>query len=314
MKTTDAGYINKNNQKNLGYRGISETHYNQRFFEMECIDCGYTYMANGCDVWLRKCPKCGEREPEIHTVIKEKLKEIEQRENVKIIHCVESGSRAWGFASPDSDYDVRFIYIRPREFYLRLDKTRDVIEWQLDDTLDINGWDISKALSLLYKSNPTLFEWNASPIIYKTTTHWKKISDIINSYFVEKSGLYHYLSTAKSNYREYLKGETVRLKKYFYVLRPLLACKWILAEGTPPPMLFKDLMDKYLDAEIKPDVETLLKLKIEKPEICEGNRFDCVNDYIERTIDEIEAVIASLPSTHEKNWDELNKLFLSLID
>lgn len=108
-------------------------------------------------------------------LIKTNLREIEEKENVKILHCVESGSRAWGFASPDSDYDVRFIYVRPKEFYLRLDKTRDVIEWQLDDTLDINGWDISKALSLLYKSNPTLFEWNSSPIVYKTTQEWEPI-------------------------------------------------------------------------------------------------------------------------------------------
>ena len=90
-------------------------------------------------------------------LILEKLKEIEVQENIKIQHCIESGSRAWGFASPDSDYDVRFIYVRPKEFYLRLDKTRDVIEWQLDDTLDINGWDIKKALTLLHSSNPTLF-------------------------------------------------------------------------------------------------------------------------------------------------------------
>lgn len=167
--------------------------------------------------------------------ILEKLDEIEKQENIKILHCIESGSRAWGFASPDSDYDVRFIYVRPREFYLRLDKTRDVIEWQLDDTLDINGWDVQKALTLLHKSNPTLFEWNSSPIVYKTTEEWQNISAIINRYFVAKSGLYHYLSTAKSNYREYLKGETVRLKKYFYVLRPLLACKWILAKLSDVP-------------------------------------------------------------------------------
>ena len=97
--------------------------------------------------------------------ILEKLETIEKIENVRIIHCVESGSRAWGFDSPDSDYDVRFVYVRPRDFYLRLDKTRDVIEWQLDDTLDINGWDVAKTLGLLHKSNPTVFEWNASPIV-----------------------------------------------------------------------------------------------------------------------------------------------------
>ena len=246
-------------------------------------------------------------------LIKSKLKEIEEKENIKILHCVESGSRAWGFASPDSDYDVRFIYVRPKEFYLRLDKTRDVIEWQLDDTLDINGWDLSKALSLLYKSNPTLFEWNSSPIVYKTTKEWEQIATIINKYFVAKSGLYHYLSTAKSNYREYLKGEIVRFKKYFYVLRPVLACKWILAEGTPPPMLFSDLMEKYLDASIRTDVLKLLDLKMNKPEIAEGNRFEKINEYLDRSILEIEEQIKSLHSSHAQSWDELNEFFLSIV-
>ena len=246
-------------------------------------------------------------------VIKEKLDEIERRENIKILHCVESGSRAWGFASPDSDYDVRFIYVRPKEFYLRLDKTRDVIEWQLDDTLDINGWDIKKALQLLHKSNPTLFEWNSSPIVYKTTPEWERISAVINSYFVAKQGLYHYLNTARHNYKEFLTGDTVKYKKYFYVLRPLLACKWILAEGTPPPMLFSTLMDKYLDEELKPDVERLLDIKMNTPEIGEGKRFDRVNDYLDRSMGDIEAAITVLPSKHGEGWESLNKLFTNLL-
>ncbi len=247
-------------------------------------------------------------------LILEKLNEIEKRENVKIIHCIESGSRAWGFASPDSDYDVRFIYVRPREFYLRLDKTRDVIEWQLDDTLDINGWDIKKALTLLHKSNPTLFEWNSSPIVYKTTDDWQRISSVISRYFVAKSGIYHYLSTAKTNYREYLQGEQVRFKKYFYVLRPLLACKWILAEGTPPPMEFSVLMEKYFDEEIKPDVQRLLDIKMNTPEITEGKRFDRVNDYLDRTIAELEETVSTLPKDKIQSWDELNGIFLDLIN
>lgn len=249
----------------------------------------------------------------MRNTILSKLKEIEERENIKILHCVESGSRAWGFASPDSDYDVRFIYVRPKEFYLRLDKTRDVIEWQLDDTLDINGWDIKKALTLLHGSNPTLFEWNSSPIVYKTTEEWNQISKVINNYFVMKSGLYHYLSTAKRNYHEFLTGETVKFKKYFYVLRPLLACKWILAEGTPPPMLFSSLMEKYLDEEIKPDVEKLLDLKMNTPEIGEGKRFDHVNDYIEKNIKAVDAMIAELPKEEPNGWNELNNIFLSLL-
>lgn len=247
-------------------------------------------------------------------LILEKLKEIEEREGVRILHCIESGSRAWGFASPDSDYDVRFIYVRPKERYLRLDKTRDVIEWQLDDTLDINGWDIQKALTLLHKSNPTLFEWNSSPIVYKTTEEWQGIAEIITRYFVAKSGLYHYLSTAKSNYREYLKGDVVRLKKYFYVLRPILACKWIIAEGTPPPMEFRALMDKYLDSDLKHDVERLLDIKMNTPEVTMGKRFDRVNEYLDRTIAEAEEYISALPAEDCQSWNELNRVFLRILD
>lgn len=245
--------------------------------------------------------------------IKATLREVEKRENVKILHCVESGSRAWGFASPDSDYDVRFIYVRPKDFYLRLDKTRDVIEWQLDDTLDVNGWDLSKALTLLHKSNPTLFEWNASPIVYKTTEEWAGLATIINRYFVAKAGLYHYLSAAKSNYREYLKGETVRLKKYFYVLRPLLACQWILEQGTPPPMLFSELMDAYLDASLKPEVLHLLERKRNTPEIGEGKRLDKVNTYIEHTMAALESHIKALPPARGNDWEELNAAFAAFL-
>lgn len=245
--------------------------------------------------------------------IQKKLDEIEQKENVKILHCVESGSRAWGFASPDSDYDVRFLYLRPSEYYLKLEKTRDVIEWQLDDTLDVNGWDIQKALRLLHSSNPTLFEWNASPIVYRTTEDWAQVSQVINRYFLKKTGLYHYLSTAEGNYREYLKGENVRLKKYFYVLRPLLACEWILKEGTPPPMLFSALADKYLEDSIRPDVEKLLKLKMETPEIGTGKRIDSINEYLDRNIERIKQTVKTLPEEPKTSWEELDRIFLSLL-
>ncbi len=246
-------------------------------------------------------------------MIQEKLNEIEHKENVRILHCVESGSRAWGFASPDSDYDVRFIYVRPAEFYLKLEKTRDVIEWQLDDTLDINGWDLKKTLQLLHSSNPTLFEWNQSPIVYKTTDEWHRISEIINRYFLMKSGLYHYLSTAKSNYREFLKGEIVKLKKYFYVLRPLLACRWILKEQTPPPMLFSELVESCLEPGLKPVVEDLVRLKMQTPEIGEGKRIDVLNEYIDRSIEEIDALIKALPEECKQGWEELDQVFRSIV-
>jgi len=247
-------------------------------------------------------------------IIPAKLKEIEKKENVRIIYCVESGSRAWGFASPDSDFDVRFIYIRPKEYYLRLDETRDVIEWQLDETLDINGWDLKKALSLLYKSNPTLFEWNNSNIVYKTTPEWENISNIINNYFNHKTMLYHYLSIAKRNYKQYLTGETVRLKKYFYALRPILSCKWIIEKNSPPPISFLELADEYLDKSIAMEVHNLLRLKMNTPELGERKRIDTINNYIKSSIIEIETILDSYPTNNFRKWEELNRLFLDVLN
>ena len=246
-------------------------------------------------------------------IIPAKLKEIEERENIRILHCIESGSRAWGFASPDSDYDVRFIYVRPLEYYLRLDKTRDVIEWQLDDTLDINGWDLQKALRLLHSSNPTLFEWSNSPIVYKTTQEWAKLSAVIGHYFQKKAGLHHYLNTARKNYREYLKGDMVRLKKYFYVLRPILACRWILEKQTPPPMLFSELADACLDEALVPAVSDLLHRKMETPELGLGPRIDIINDYLDASIEEVEEQIRMLPGDDQVTWEELNRMFLEMV-
>ncbi len=243
-----------------------------------------------------------------------KLKEIESAENVRILLAVESGSRAWGFASPDSDYDVRFIYARPTEEYLRLDTVRDVIEKPISDLLDINGWDINKTLRLLYRSNPTLFEWVSSPIVYLDKGMKDKLAPIMPKYFYAKKGLYHYLSMAKSNYREYLKGETVRAKKYFYVLRPILACKWILDKHSPPPMLFSELAAAELDPALKPEVDRLLNLKMNSPEKKLIPRVDPINDYLDESIEEIEFFINRMGDEPRRCWDELNRLFLEIIE
>jgi predicted nucleotidyltransferase len=245
----------------------------------------------------------------MQTQIAAQLAKIEQTENVRILHAVESGSRAWGFASPDSDYDVRFIYVRRPQDYLRLEKVRDVIEWQQDDILDINGWDLPKALRLLRSSNPTLFEWNNSPLVYKTTADWAAIRREFDNYFLIKAGLYHYLSTAISNYRGFCKGRTVRLKKYFYVVRPLLACQWILDKKCPPPMRFSELIEKELAPEMRPIIDELLQVKTKTCEVGEGKPIEPLNTYIEKTIMALQAAIAALPSETKAGWARLNELF-----
>lgn len=241
------------------------------------------------------------------------LKKIEKNYNVRILLAVESGSRAWGFASPDSDYDVRFIYVRPKEEYLRLDKVRDVIELPIADDLDINGWDLKKTLQLLYHSNPTLFEWFSSPIVYLKTPFADQFKEIMNDYFSRKRSVYHYISMAEGNYREYLKGEMVRAKKYFYVLRPVLACRWLLDRNTPPPMLFSELISAELPEYLRPDVESLLKLKTESPEIKEIPRIDILNEYLDLSIDEIKSAAACSTEDLSNNWDRLNSLFLRIV-
>lgn len=247
-------------------------------------------------------------------LIQEKLREIEQREECRILLAVESGSRAWGFASPDSDYDVRFVYVRPEKAYLRLDRTRDVIEVPINDELDINGWDIDKTLRLLHKSNPTVFEWFSSPIIYQTSAFADQFRPIMQKYFSSKAGLWHYLHMAEGNYRDYLRGEMVRAKKYFYVLRPILACKWILKKGTPPPMLFTDLVKSELPDDLSETVYQLLDLKMNSPEIKEIPRIDQLNRYLDAGIGNVKEQIEKLPDTPVQDWDELNELFFSVLE
>ena len=247
-------------------------------------------------------------------LILRKLNEIERQENVKILMAVESGSRAWGFASQDSDYDVRFIYVRRRDDYLRLEPWRDVIELPIEGDLDINGWDLCKALRLLRKSNPTLFEWFSSPIVYLETPSADAFRRLMPEYFSPKRGLSHYLSMASRNYREHLKGDTVKAKKYFYVLRPVLACRWILDRGTPPPMLFSELMDAELPQELQPDVNRLLDLKRNAPEVRTIPKVEPVNQYLDRMIGEVRDRIMQMPEDTNRGWEALDRFFLSQLE
>ncbi|MDE5558565.1 MAG: nucleotidyltransferase domain-containing protein [Ruminococcus sp.] len=244
----------------------------------------------------------------------EKLNTSEKMENIKILHAVESGSRAWGFASPDSDYDVRFIYVRPENYYLRLDKTRDVIEFELNDTYDINGWDISKTLRLLHNSNPTVFEWIHSPIVYNTHNIIKKLTPEIDSFFSCKSGIYHYVSTAISTSSKHLKQEYIKYKKYLYVIRPVMACLWILENKTPPPVLFSELVNTMADENIKPVISELIRIKTETPETATGKHIPELDRYIEKNITDIRKYASSMPDDRKNNWSEINEMFLKFLD
>lgn len=246
--------------------------------------------------------------------INEKLDEIERTEGVRVLHAVESGSRAWGVASPDSDYDVRFIYVRPKNDYLRLDEPRDVIEWQLDEVLDINGWDLKKALRQFAKGNATLFEWSGSPIVYRTTEEWERIKEISRQYFSEKAAVHHYYGTANSTLQGYLLGDTVRYKKYFYVLRPLFAAQYIEKYHTAPPVLFDDLLKMDIPVDLRQAINELLEVKKRTTEGEENPQMPVIREFIQSETARQKEIADNLEGDHNKDWSALNSIFLEIIN
>lgn len=257
--------------------------------------------------------KYGDFDGSAEELICSRLQEIEEKEQVKILYAVESGSRAWGFASPDSDYDVRFIYVRPVKHYLQLQESRDFIEWELNETLDINGWDLAKALRCFHKSNATLFEWANSPIVYRDTPAWGRIWRAAQPYFSCKAALYHYYGTARKNYETCLRGELVKYKKYFYVLRPVLACKWIEQRACPPPVLFEELAEAILDMEMRPAVDNLLEIKQQMTEAGQGQPVSVLHDYLEAQIRHFKATAERMHDDRNSDWMALNRVFMEIL-
>lgn len=212
-----------------------------------------------------------------------RLRDAETEHDVKILYACESGSRAWGFASPDSDYDVRFIYARTQEWYLSFDieRRRDVIEYPIVDEIDCGGWDIRKALYLFTRTNGALFEWLHSPIIYIEAGPFAKQLRALAPRAVNNIALcYHYSHMARGNAREYLFSDKVRLKKYFYVLRPLLAIRYIQGGLGVPPVEFEKLVEAVAPAELKPAIAGLLDLKRRTPELGLGDPIPEIGKYI----------------------------------
>lgn len=158
---------------------------------------------------------------------KDILAQVEKKKKIKILYACETGSRAWGFPSPDSDYDVRFIYIHERDWYLSLSQRKDTIE-HMDGEMDITGWDLKKSLALLKKSNAPLIERFQSPIEYFQDTDFKSdFNELIKAYYSPTAVFYHHYSLAQKFWEELKDKEEIKLKSYFYLIRSLLSCHWI---------------------------------------------------------------------------------------
>ena len=253
--------------------------------------------------------------PERRQEIGTRLAAIEKTEAVRMLYACESGSRAWGFPSADSDYDVRFIYAHPAEWYLSIQDRRDVIERPLENLIDESGWDIRKALILLRKSNPPLLEWLQSPIVYRADARFVEgMKALMTAYYSPRQCMYHYLHMAKGNIREYLKGERVWTKKYFYVLRPLLACRWIEAGQGVVPMEFGRLVDGVqVSPEIRETIQRLLADKLAGREMDDGPRIPVFHEFFDAELPRLEKTVGEVPAGEPRDYDQFDALFRSTI-
>ena len=260
-------------------------------------------------------------DPVIRDEISSTLSAIEREQGVHILYACESGSRAWGFPSADSDYDVRFIYVRPLNWYLSYDveRRRDVIEMPIEGEIDCNGWDLRKTMTLFAKTNGALLEWLNSPIVYCERGSLAADLRALSERALNPLALcHHYLSMARNNRREYKGSEVIKLKKYFYVLRPLLAVRHIEKHRVPPPMLFEQLVAEHAPAEVRPAMEDLLDRKRHSAsETMRGPRIPAIDDFISHELARNQEALKSMDNSAtirgEAMSEALNEIFRAVL-
>jgi predicted nucleotidyltransferase len=243
--------------------------------------------------------------------ILQKLREVEEQHNVEILFAVESGSRAWGFASPDSDYDIRFVYKQRKENYLSLWESKDTIQFMTEDDLDGSGWDIKKATLLLAKSNASFLGWLFSPIVYIDNREiLGKMKKLAKDNFNPVSGFYHYHSMNKG-FNEMLEEQEINLKSFFYAIRTALCANWIIEYGTIPPVYFKKLYNLIVEENKK----LLDELIVSKSKTKEAG----VTEIDHRLIDLAKFIVSdnnnrkNTVNTQKINRNEFNRFFINEI-
>lgn len=245
------------------------------------------------------------------------LRKIETEQDVKILFAIESGSRAWGFPSPDSDYDARFVYARRPDWYMSITPGRDVIELPIDDLLDINGWDIKKALGLLLKPNPVLLEWMNSPIRYlwneEVCAPLKAFSQQISH---QKACFYHYRALGVRQFRLHLEDKSeIKLKKLLYVLRPAMAVRWTrLHPDQFPPMDFRTLMVGCdVELAIREEIEEILALKAKTKEIGLSPARPALNAFCLSEFERAKDVAETVKGSAKDKLGAANDLFRDIV-
>ena len=257
--------------------------------------------------------------------IQQCLKALGKQNNIKILFAAEAGSRAWGFESPQSDYDVRGIYARPIKNYLGLDEAPEQIDKTIkyrDTEIDISLWDIRKALKLFRKWNPTLWEWLRSPTIYKHGNIRNRLIKIGTPYN-SLTQMNHYLHLSESHYQRFIEShEEIIIKKYLYTIRHIMCCVWIATKETPPPVPFNDLRLELYDnlshevypnqRKIQSEIFHLLTLKKTHSESSIISHKPEINLYIVTLIERYSKWLANHKnrSIPDDMVEDLDKLFL----
>jgi predicted nucleotidyltransferase len=248
--------------------------------------------------------------------IKQYLADLEQEKGIRILLACETGSRAWGFPSPDSDFDVRFIYMHNKEWYLSLTEKKDTIEFFLDNReVDMSGWDLRKSLRLLWKSNPPMLEKIQSPIIYKVEEDFLKgINSLAQKTYSRIASIHHYMSMAKKSFDEVADHEHFKLKKFFYALRSAVACLWILENEEMPPMeLHKMLTGLNIRTGLADRIVELTALKSMSSETYLHSGEQELFEFIKISLERADRDAGSLPSS-KAQISELNEFFRKTLD
>ena len=223
-----------------------------------------------------------------------RLKKIEKERGIKINYACESGSRAWGFPSPDSDYDVRFLYTKPRAWYLSVSEKRDTIDI-MDGDFDAVGWELRKSLQLLKKSNVPAIEHLFSPIVYLGENNVvSELRSIALECFSPIASMFHYRSMSKK-YEEKLAAEAIKLKSLFYASRTSMAGRWILEHNTIPPVVFSEMLS-LVSNDIADEITNLMEIKSKNNESYIHTRNEKVIRFIAETIATNNEYAKSLPS------------------
>ncbi|MCM3664996.1 nucleotidyltransferase domain-containing protein [Mesobacillus subterraneus] len=244
------------------------------------------------------------------------LKQIEEDYDVKIIFASDAGSRALGFSSEESDYDLRFIYIHKQEWYLSIDQHSDVLEVPnhdglsitVDPRVDASGWEITKALRLYRKSNPSLLEWLNSKIVYCNEHGMAtKLKFIQHKFFSPKPYISHHLNLVKKNFTSFQKNEKIKIKLYLYVLRSIMAAKWIEKHQSLPPIDFKELLRVLPDCMVKEEAQRLLVSKQSGEDYIDKNLI--INEFVIDEMDRIEKYAKDLNRKVADPTETLNRIF-----